>query len=366
MATKVSVNQGAGSKRKFIEIREQIRARIRAGELKVGQRIPAERVLAQQIGVAHMTVRHALNQLTQEGWLRRKRGSGTYVAANLPRQNMELVVLHHGLDGLPGMVFRRVQAALRGSQRGFSVTVLMEFRDSAEEFYRRVLHPKLVGGVLLLGFNDQDRSFVSRLSSQVPTVLLNKPLTGLSLDVVMSDREPALAAVFEHFLATGRRRLACLCDDPGHALLRENLNSVEHLSRSLGLPMPDSLRLVRPRLSFDELEESLAGGDPPDAIVAFNHHLARRAMVCLQDRGLLLGRDYELTAAMSYLEDVRDIGVRFPVIVDHEAIVAEALERLSQLMSSAERLEPRVLRLPASVVWPARIPRGKAQPAGPA
>lgn len=50
------------------------------GTLQPGSRIPSERDLATQWGVARMTARKAIETLSVEGWLDRRHGSGTYVA----------------------------------------------------------------------------------------------------------------------------------------------------------------------------------------------------------------------------------------------------------------------------------------------
>lgn len=56
------------------------RLRHLVGSLDVGSRIPSERDLAAEWGIARMTARKAVEALTVEGWLDRRRGSGTYVA----------------------------------------------------------------------------------------------------------------------------------------------------------------------------------------------------------------------------------------------------------------------------------------------
>lgn len=64
--------------------RRAIRARLRAlvAEGHPGDRLPGERELAEALGAARMTVRHAMDALVAEGLLERRHGSGTYV---LPR-----------------------------------------------------------------------------------------------------------------------------------------------------------------------------------------------------------------------------------------------------------------------------------------
>src|SRR5919204_3897848 len=47
--------------------------------LGVGHAIPSERQLSADLGVSRLTVRAALDELTREGYLVRRRGSGTFV-----------------------------------------------------------------------------------------------------------------------------------------------------------------------------------------------------------------------------------------------------------------------------------------------
>ena len=69
-------------KRLYRQIAEQLRALMESGEFKVGQRLPAERDLAAQIGVSRPSVREALIALEVEGWVEVRSGSGVYVLRN--------------------------------------------------------------------------------------------------------------------------------------------------------------------------------------------------------------------------------------------------------------------------------------------
>lgn len=62
--------------------RERVRERLEdlLEGLQVGDALPAERALAAEMGVARMTLRHAVDELVREGRLVRRQGSGTYVA----------------------------------------------------------------------------------------------------------------------------------------------------------------------------------------------------------------------------------------------------------------------------------------------
>lgn len=65
----------------FEETVERLGSAIRIGLLPPGARLPAERELCAQLGIARSTLRHALTALAQSGHLRavRGRGGGTFV-----------------------------------------------------------------------------------------------------------------------------------------------------------------------------------------------------------------------------------------------------------------------------------------------
>jgi GntR family transcriptional regulator len=62
------------------QIADQLRGRIRSGELKPGHRMPSEAELVEAYGVARTTVRLALKQLAEDGLVYATQGRGTYVA----------------------------------------------------------------------------------------------------------------------------------------------------------------------------------------------------------------------------------------------------------------------------------------------
>ena len=64
----------------YLELRNLIAARIAAGELKPGDRLPSERQLQTSSRIARGTIRSGLSQLEAEGLIYRKDRSGWYVS----------------------------------------------------------------------------------------------------------------------------------------------------------------------------------------------------------------------------------------------------------------------------------------------
>jgi 2-aminoadipate transaminase len=70
----------------YVQLRDQLRALVHSGELRTGDRIPASRELAGQLGVHRTTVANAYAELESEGLIQGHVGRGTYIRNNELRQ----------------------------------------------------------------------------------------------------------------------------------------------------------------------------------------------------------------------------------------------------------------------------------------
>src|SRR5215212_3127304 len=66
---------------------QELRARIRAGEWRPGDRMPSEPELARRRTVSRSSMRAAITVLEEEGFVSRRHGSGTYVTHRPALQN---------------------------------------------------------------------------------------------------------------------------------------------------------------------------------------------------------------------------------------------------------------------------------------
>jgi 2-aminoadipate transaminase len=66
----------------YIQLRDQLRSLVHAGDLRPGDRIPASRELANNLGVHRTTVANAYAELESEGLIQGHVGRGTFIRAN--------------------------------------------------------------------------------------------------------------------------------------------------------------------------------------------------------------------------------------------------------------------------------------------
>lgn len=74
------------------KIADQLEEMIAAGTLRPGEKLPAERQLAEQLSVSRPSLREAIQKLASKGLLETRRGGGTYVLTDLQPEYVEPLV----------------------------------------------------------------------------------------------------------------------------------------------------------------------------------------------------------------------------------------------------------------------------------
>jgi GntR family transcriptional regulator, transcriptional repressor for pyruvate dehydrogenase complex len=91
-------------------VTDRLRGLIHRGELGPGDRLPPERVLADELGIARVSLREALAQLQQEGYLVARRGAlgGTFVTELVEPRRRWLLRMRDNFADLEGIIDYRV------------------------------------------------------------------------------------------------------------------------------------------------------------------------------------------------------------------------------------------------------------------
>lgn len=114
--------KAAEPRRLYQQIADQIRTLIQGGHFAPGARLPAERDLAQQLGVSRPSLREALIALEIEGSVEIRMGSGIYITAEAERRPWQT-----GSMGESPVELMEARAAVEGT-----VTLAAAARVTAE------------------------------------------------------------------------------------------------------------------------------------------------------------------------------------------------------------------------------------------
>lgn len=77
--SEASESRYASSVLEYMRVAQAIEADIAAGLLRAGDKLPAERALAEQYGVAYSTVRRCMEELRKRGVVESIWGKGTFI-----------------------------------------------------------------------------------------------------------------------------------------------------------------------------------------------------------------------------------------------------------------------------------------------
>ncbi|HEX4764837.1 MAG TPA: substrate-binding domain-containing protein, partial [Lichenihabitans sp.] len=167
--------------------------------------------------------------------------------------------------------------------------------DPAKEASQlRVMRAQRVAGVIFIpGGRTQDTATLGPLL-RVPTVLLDRTLTGLDLDSVVLDNVMAGRLATDHLLDQGHRRIAVVAGNSDLALSRERVAGYRDAMLARGVPFDEALVAdggFQSEPSYRATLELLCRRPRPSAFVAANNHGTVGVMMALRDRGLDCPRD---------------------------------------------------------------------------
>jgi GntR family transcriptional regulator/MocR family aminotransferase len=126
------------------QVYDAVRSAILTGRLRPGERLPATRTLADDLGLSRMTVAQAYDQLRSEGYIEGRHGSGTYVAPGLPD-----AALHAGVGGDSSAVGGQVSVRLSSwGRQVMGDTYRRQLREEGSRTYRWDFRPHRIASDL--------------------------------------------------------------------------------------------------------------------------------------------------------------------------------------------------------------------------
>lgn len=89
------------NKKSYTKVIDYVKKQILIGELKVGEKLPAERELAQILGISRNSVREAIRSLDIMGMITSQHGAGNYITGNFENnlvESMSMMFLLHQIN----------------------------------------------------------------------------------------------------------------------------------------------------------------------------------------------------------------------------------------------------------------------------
>lgn len=389
---------------RWTEIAETLRASIAAGELRPGDRLPSEKIVAAQWGVCRMTAHRALSELEREGLVLRKRRVGTVVRAAAeavgPSATEDLLIgggseplavtgpalalLAFHMNDFPQVEYVHGVRAGLDSGRHLLLCDTGNTAQGEADWLRRLLAEgsPAAGVALYPTCAPENNGLLARLLERgMPVACLDRipdALAGkeggappLADGFVTDNYGSTLTALRQTLLAGGHRRIALLTPHaPEVAPIRERGEAWRDALAEAGIDDPSEAdALVRrfPRgigYSFDLLSQAVhdavftlrherGAAHAPTAVLCLDDFFLSAAMEACDRMGLSVPGDFEILSFSDYppLAGRLARGVH-RITQPAQAMGRLAAERLAARIAGEEVGPARIVRLPA-VLHPA-------------
>jgi LacI family transcriptional regulator len=218
------------------------------------------------------------------------------LARNLRRQQVEAIgVVVSDIENphFAGLV-RVIEAIAVGEGYRVMVCNTDENPDRQAE-HLRMLADERVSGVVLSP-SDPEGSIEQLTALGIPVVAIDRPLSGVSTDLIVADNAPAVRLATERLIGAGHRRIAYIGGraevETGSARQEGYVTAVE--SSGLGKVLANGgFRREPARQAVSEL---LRLPEPPTALVVANNLMALGAVQAIREQGLQIPRDIAIIA----------------------------------------------------------------------
>ncbi|GFN33249.1 GntR family transcriptional regulator [Paenibacillus xylaniclasticus] len=296
---------------KYMQLKQEILTWIVTAQFKPHDKLPSENEIARQFEMSRQTVRQALGDLEQEGWLYRTQGKGTFVADTQSSerkpspQGMTIgMITTYISDYIFPTIVRGVEASLReqGARLLLSSTDNEKLRERSS--LESMLHEPLAGLIIeptkSAEGNPNFDFFLALDARQIPYVMLNERYADIDAPCLRVDDELGGYRAADYLLINGHRRIAGFFktdDYQGVHRMRGFLRAFRE--RQLPVTAEWVVRYSteekenRPLEALERMLDSDAE-ERPTAIVCYNDELAVSLLNIVRQRGLSVPGDLSM------------------------------------------------------------------------
>jgi GntR family transcriptional regulator of arabinose operon len=247
----------------------------------------------------------ALSDLVAEGYVTRRRGQGTFVAARTPRRapsgdgSVACVLQSHGPHA--SNLLAGIEAAC--AELGYRPYLVYCEGDPDRE--ERALFAALdhaASGVIAFPgpHPSAGGGYAEVRRRGVPLVLVDRYRPDIATDAVLADDFSAGHDLTEELIASGHRAMATLWDETDVTSVRDRLAGHLEALRRHGIPARPDLTELRPHLSLPTAERRarlrglLRGPRPPSVLLCASGHVLASAARDLVALGFEIPGDVDL------------------------------------------------------------------------
>lgn len=298
---------------KYKKIKHSIKSNILEGIITPHEKISSESQLMQQFSVSRHTVRLALGELVNEGWLYREQGAGTFCADRSSQQTTSLPSSNRNIAIVTTFISEYIfPSIIRGAERylsrkGYNVSIFNTNNEYEQE--KQILNQILTGnyaGVIIEPTHSASSSpnlkfYLNLEKEKIPYVMINAKYD--ELEPVSFTMDDVLGGYLQtkHVMDLGHTNIACIYktdDAQGQnrlkGFIKAHRESITTLNPKNIITYESENEFIKPLQGLKELLDLKI--DRPTAVVCYNDQLVLRLF------------DYFRNASIRVPEDISIVG----------------------------------------------------------
>ena len=183
-------------------------------------------------------------------------------------------------------------------QAGYSVILCNTENDFAKEnLYIDVLTKKQVDGMIFVMMGERNDSLKKLVEMEVPTVVMDRDLPGLEMDVVLADNHQGGVLAVDHLISMGHKRIGCIAGPSSINPSSRRLAGYKQALQAANLVAEPELIMngdFHPESGWKLGHAMLSQRNAPTAIFACNDLMAIGVMRAATELGLRIPDDLAL------------------------------------------------------------------------
>ena len=284
---------------KYHELKKELVRHIRTGHYRRGDLLESEAVLQRRFNLSRNTVRQALAELENEGFVSRHRGKGTVVSDIGPGGSKKIALVLYNislmLHPVTAGLIRGINEAL--ARESYTLDILAGDRDLCGERFSSLL--QTYAG-LLVGAAEMDEALLQKfLNSPIPCIFLKNHRPDYRDRVWRIDFTAAGRMAAEHLISGGADDLGVIYSGARLGITQDFLEGVRSACLENGVKLRAVNSLCTDGLSSGELHEKisviLSAKPRPRGVVCFADSFARQVLDCAGELGIKVPRELAVT-----------------------------------------------------------------------
>lgn len=294
---------------KYIKIKNEIKRSIEKENYPLGSKIPSEAELRSIYDVSRHTIRQAIAELVNDGYLLKQQGSGTFVSDQYKTQIKPVgkkkigVITTYLSDYIFPSIIRGIEEEL--SKHDYSLMLsstrnnVNNERSNLENMIAQNVDGLIVEPTKSNLMNPNLNYYLSLSEKHTPLVMLNAAYDELDLPVIALDDIKAGMVATNHLIELGHKKIGMItkADDlQGKNRLKGYIKALHQAQLSFN--SDHILRFDTESKPFisDKIRHLLNSGDTPTAFVAYNDEIAISLIKEIHDAGKNCPDDFSIVS----------------------------------------------------------------------